>query len=273
MDKGFLYTGLEGKAVIVTGGSQGIGAAIVRKFAELGSIVTILDLNDDKGGEVVDSLNGHDIRFIHADLMAPDQCGRAVSEAALYGKQTTAMDGAYDRIDVLVNCAGRNDNVSVGADRDKIMRSLELNVGQYAHMISLCWPYLISSKGNVINIGSKTGDVGQKGSWAYSAAKGGVNALTYACARDGAPLDIRVNCVNPSEVPTELYHRWASDTFGGDALKAMAEIGAKIPLYGRMTSPEEIANAVVFLASNVLSSHTTGQILRPNGGHPQLNER
>src|SRR3989344_2545773 len=278
--RGALYTGLENKVVLVTGGTRGIGAEIVRQFAYQGSYVAFLGRNKERAKALLEELRSvqHIPVYAQVDLLVELSTVEGISFVTEYARTATGTS----HIDVFVNCAGANDNVGIGAGLAQIMRSLGRNLGQYLHVTSLCWNYLkaapvesiesVELRGNVINIGSKTGDVGQKGSWGYSASKGGITAFTFTAAREGLPVGIRVNQVNPSEVDGDHYREWADGAFPGKAEATIASIGRGIPLGGRMTTEAEIAYTVLFLASNRLSSATTGQIIRPNGGHPQLNE-
>jgi len=267
--EGILKTGLEGKVVLVTGGTRGIGVEIVRQFARQGSYTVFIGRNQEagKGLELELGQEGYEGMFYCANLLSAPGCMGAVRFVANYGKEKTKTLGEYDKIDILVNCAGYNDGLGPDCGRDSIRESLDLNLGQYIHMISLCWKYLKASKGNVVNIGSKTGEFGQKGSWVYSAANGGIDTLTKSAARDGTEYGIRVNCVIPSEVDGAHWREWARE-----AGKDFEEEARRVPLGHRMTTEAEIANAVLFLASPLLSSHTTGAFLKVNGGYPQLLE-
>lgn len=128
-------------------------------------------------------------------------------------------------------------------------------------------PYLKQSKGAIVNIGSKTAETGQGNTSAYAASNGGRNALTREWAVELLPYSIRVNAVIVAECYTPLYQTWIK-TFESpeEKLKLITE---KIPLEKRMTTPEEIANMVVFLLSD-RSSHTTGQIIHVDGGYVHL---
>jgi L-fucose dehydrogenase len=128
-------------------------------------------------------------------------------------------------------------------------------------------PYLIKSKGAIVNIGSKTAETGQGNTSAYAASNGGRNALTREWAVELLKYNIRVNAVIVAECFTPLYEKWIK-TFENpeEKLKSITE---KIPLEKRMTTPEEIANMVVFLLSE-RSSHTTGQIIHVDGGYVHL---
>jgi L-fucose dehydrogenase len=275
--RGFLYLGLEDKVVLVTGGTGGIGAETVRQFAKIGAFPVFTGRDQEKGKALEKELHdaGYSGKFIQTDHVDEEQCKRAVVQAAEYGRKKTRTSEEYDKLDVLVNCAGYNDDVGIGVSWEEITDSLALNLVQYIFMSSECWKYLIKSGGNIVNIGSKTGQFGQKDSWAYAAANGGINALTLSAARNGADYGIRVNCVSPSEVDGEHYRKWAEErarSEGGSAGDFMRDIAQNIPLGRRMTMEREIADAVLILASPIRSSHRTGEIHTPGGGYPLLIE-
>jgi L-fucose dehydrogenase len=126
---------------------------------------------------------------------------------------------------------------------------------------------LIKNKGAIISIGSKIAETGQGGTSGYAAAKGAINALTREWALDLADRGVRVNAVIPAEVMTPMYRRWLDSLKNPE--KTLHSIEQTIPLGNRMTLDQEIADAVVFLASD-RSAHTTGQIFHPDGGYIHL---
>jgi L-fucose dehydrogenase len=128
-------------------------------------------------------------------------------------------------------------------------------------------PELIKTKGAIVNITSKTAETGQGGTSAYAAANGGRNALTREWAVELLKYGIRVNAVVVAESWTPLYESWIKTLPNPE--EKLKEIVSKIPLENRMTTPEEIANAVAFLLS-VKSSHTTGQLVHVDGGYVHL---
>jgi NAD(P)-dependent dehydrogenase (short-subunit alcohol dehydrogenase family) len=167
----------------------------------------------------------------------------------------------------LIHNAGSNDGVGLDAQPDKFMESLNKNLSHIFALTHYSIDELIKNKGAIINIGSKVAETGQGGTSGYAAAKGAMNALTREWAIDLADKGVRVNSVIPAEVMTPMYRRWL------DSLKKPGEtlhsIEQNIPLGNRMTKDQEIANAVVFLASD-RSAHTTGQIFHPDGGYVHL---
>ena len=251
---------LKEKIIIVTGGSGGIGRSVVESFAQEGSIPVILGRNKDAVGEFRESLeqSGYTADQIVVDLTNTQACIEGLR----------AIGDKYGHIDVLVNNAGVNDTVSLEDGPDAFRQSLEKNLVQIYTCAHACLPYLDASNGNIVNIGSKVSVTGQGGTSGYAASKGGMDALTREWALDLAPRGIRVNCVVPAEVITPMYQRWLESSVD-DPEEAIREIGQLIPLGRRTTTEEEIANAVVFVASSV-SSHTTGQILYVDGGYTHL---
>ncbi len=172
------------------------------------------------------------------------------------------------RIDGLVNNAGVNDGVGLErGDYESFMASLHKNVVHYYLMAHYALPELIKSKGAIVNITSKTAETGQGNTSVYAAANGGRNALTREWAVELLKYGIRVNAVVVAECWTPAYETWIETLT--DAQEKLNEITAKIPLENRMATAEEIANMTAFLMS-ARSSHTTGQIIRVDGGYVHL---
>ena len=157
--------------------------------------------------------------------------------------------------------------MGLDAQPDKFTESLNKNLSHIFDLTHYSIDELIKNRGVIINIGSKVAETGQGGTSGYAAAKGAMNALTREWAIDLADKGVRVNSVIPAEVMTPMYRRWL------DSLKNPEEtlhsIEQNIPLGNRMTMDQEIADAVVFLASD-RSAHTTGQIFHPDGGYVHL---
>lgn len=248
--------GLEQQVVIVTGGAKGIGAAISRAFAAEGARVAILGRNPAEAAALIAELRGQG-RL--ADSFPCELTDEAQVRAAV-----AAVQAQHGRIDVVVNNAGVNDGVGLRRPVADFRASLEKNLVHCFVAVSAALDALIATKGCIINIGTKCAVTGQGGTSGYVAAKGALNGLTREWALDLAPHGIRVNCVLPAEVMTPQYERWISTR--PDPAASLAEINRTIPLGQRMTTAEEIANTVVFVASP-RSSHTTGQILYVDGGY------
>lgn len=249
--------GLEEKVALVTGGARGIGAAISRTFAEEGATVIVAARERAQADELLASLrsNGRSVHVVQVELTDEQQCRDAFAW----------IGDNFGKIDVLVNNAAVNDRVSLEAGVGEFRESLEKNLVQVYQCAQLALPYLLESQGNIVNIGSKVAVTGQGGTSGYAASKGGVNSLTREWAVHLAKHGIRVNCVVPAEVMTPLYQRWlhSSTDYPDEAVRRICRM---VPFGQRMTTAQEIANTVVFVASSA-SSHTTGQILYVDGGY------
>jgi L-fucose dehydrogenase len=147
------------------------------------------------------------------------------------------------------------------------MWSLKLNMVSYFLVVKHALPHLKSSKGNILNIGSKVGLTGQGGTSGYAASKGGVLGLTREWAVDLIKDGIRVNAIIIAESFTPAYAAWIKTLENGE--EKLKSIINKIPLENRMTTPDEIAHTALFTISNK-SSHTTGQFLFCDGGYVHL---
>jgi NAD(P)-dependent dehydrogenase (short-subunit alcohol dehydrogenase family) len=252
--------GLQGKTVLVTGGAKGIGEGIVRALGEEGAIPVIVDRDEAAGRLLVDDMAkaSHRCELVVADLEEPGRCPGAVEEAV----------EKAGRIHGLVNNAGINDNVGLRTgSAQEFMDSLRRNVLHYFEMTQCALPYLKASKGSVVNISSKVALTGQGGTSGYTAAKGGILALTREWAIDLLEDGVRVNAVLPGDVMTPLYRQWL-DTFP-DPQEKLESIVSNIPLENRMTPVEEIAAMTVFLLSPS-AGHITGQHLVLDGGYVHL---
>lgn len=244
---------LKDKVIIITGGSKGIGEAAVRAFAKEESKVVIAGRSPNEGKSLAAETGGI---FIEAELSQEISCNKVVEET-----MTT-----YGQIDVLVNNAGYNDGVDLEQPPKRFMSSLQANLSHVYTLTHLCREQLRANKGSVVNIGSKVAVTGQGSTSGYAAAKGAMNALTREWAIALAP-EARVNAVLPAECITPQYQRWFNSLKNPEDTRRAIE--QMIPLGHRMTTPEELAAMIVFLASPV-SSHTTGQIIFVDGGYTHL---
>ena len=253
---------LNDKVVIVTGGSKGIGEGIVRSFVAEEANVVIVNRPGKEGDGLEEELRGQGkkVKFIAAELNEAQECKRVVDETVK----------EFGGIDVIVNNAGLNDSCGLDRTPEEFMRSVHNNLSHYYAMVHYSLPYLIKSEGNIVNIGSHVAVNGQGNTSGYVAAKGAINSLTREWAVDLLKHGIRVNCVIPGNIWTNSYAKWvASFPNPEEGKRAVKEISDITPLGRRFTTCEELADMVVFLASS-RSSHTTGEIVYPDGGYTHL---
>lgn len=252
--------GLQNKVIVVSGGAKGIGEGIVRVLAAEGALPVIIGRSDADNKALLTELKAQGFQgdSVVAELTVPAECEKAISEIVQ----------KHGRIDGLVNNAGVNDGVGLEkGNYTAFIESLHRNLVHYYLLAHHALPHLIRSKGAIVNIGSKTAETGQGNTSAYAAANGGRNALTREWAVELLPHGIRVNAVIVAECYTPLYQRWIQTLPNPE--EKLRDITAKIPLGNRMTTAEEIANAVAFLLSE-RSSHTTGQLIHVDGGYVHL---
>ena len=245
--------GLRDKIVLVTGGAKGIGAATVEAFLAEDCRVVLVDRDAETGTSLEKSL-GSRVSYIEADLTNLEACQKAI-------EQTVSLFGG---LDVLVNNAGFNDGLGLETPPEDFMISVQNNLLHVYAMTHYALPQLRKGPGCLVNLGSKVSETGQGHTSAYAAAKGAISALTREWAVALAPDKIRVNCVIPAECLTDQYEQFfQSQAKPEEAKKAIADI---VPFEKRLTTPEEIAQTIVFLASD-RSSHTTGQLVFVDGGY------
>jgi 2-hydroxycyclohexanecarboxyl-CoA dehydrogenase len=238
---------LEGRKAFVTGGAQGIGAAISRRLAAEGADVVIGDLKVDLAKEVAGEI---DAEVVELDVTSLDSA-KAAAEAA----------GPFD---ILVNNAGTDQfgffHQTTPEQWDIV---LDVNLKGVLHCTFAVLPGMQQAGyGRIVNIASEAGRVGSKGSAVYSAAKGGVIAFTKVMAREGARFNINVNGIAPGPIETPLLMQALE--FGEIGEKVIENMKAGTQ-QRRMGQPEEVAAAVAFFASDD-ASYVTGEILGVSGG-------
>jgi NAD(P)-dependent dehydrogenase (short-subunit alcohol dehydrogenase family) len=242
---------LDGKVAVVTGGCSGIGLAAVKRFAEEGAQVVIGDLDDARGKEVVDGIAG---LFVHCDVTDKGQVD------ALF----KAAKDTYGSVDVAFNNAGISppeDDSILDTDLDAWRRVQEVNLTSVYLCCKAALPYMLEQgKGSIINTASFVAVMGAATSQiSYSASKGGVLSMSRELGVQFARNGVRVNALCPGPVNTPLLQ----ELFASDEDRAQRRL-VHVPM-GRFAEPEEIANAVLFLASDE-SSFITANTFLVDGG-------
>ncbi|MCG3177214.1 MAG: 3-oxoacyl-[acyl-carrier-protein] reductase FabG [Candidatus Omnitrophica bacterium] len=246
---------LESRTALVTGGSRGIGAAIVRRLWSEGAKVHFTyRAAEDQAREVIAS------------------CGGAVSASALDVTDAVACEAVVDEateklggLDIVVNNAGIiRDGLFLSMEDTDWAEVIETNLGGVFRICrAACRQMLMQGGGSIVNVSSIVGELGGVGQANYAASKGALNALTRSLAAELGPKGVRVNAVAPGMVRTDMT--------GAVRAVAAEKILERIPL-GRFAEPEEIASAVAFLASDD-AKYLTGQVVTVDGGLSLLGRR
>jgi 2-keto-3-deoxy-L-fuconate dehydrogenase len=239
---------LDNRVALVTGGASGIGEATCRAMAAAGATVIVADLNAEAAEKLAAEL-------VNARAMVLD----IASESAV-----NTVFASLDRLDVLVNNAGIG---LVGGIEDTTLADFErlmlVNVTGMFLVTRAAVPKLLTTKGNIVNIGSVAGVVGIKKRYAYCATKGAVVAMTKQLAVEYAQ-QIRVNCICPGTVDSPFVEGYLEKYHKHEKEKVRQELNQRQPI-GRLGRPEEIANLALYLASEE-AAFITGSIVAIDGG-------
>jgi len=243
---------LKDRVAVITGASRGIGKATALLFAQAGCNLLInYHAKEYAALEVVSSAEkfGVTVKQFQADVSQKNQ----VDEMIRY------TIGEFGKIDILVNNAGIWKYATIDKmTEEQLHETMELNLYSAFYATTTAVSHMIKQKsGNIVNISSTAGQRGEPFHSHYAASKGAIISLTKSLAVELAPHNIRVNCVAPGWVDTDMIHASLTGEDREDILQ-------KIPL-GRAGTPEEIASGVLFLASD-LATFITGEIMNVNGG-------
>ena len=240
---------LNGKVAIVTGGTRGIGLAIVKKFLDAGAKVVLFGSKKESVEKALAELKNENKEVIgfYPNLTSETEVRETFK----------AIVEQFGKIDILVNNAGLSSSTKIEdytiEEYDKIANVNMKGVFVCSKEIV---PYLKETKGNIINISSMVRIYGQPAGCVYPMSKFAVNGLTKSLSRERAPVGIRVNAVAPGITKTDMVA-----SLPDEMIKPLI---ATIPI-GRIGEPEDIANACLFLASD-MASYVTGEIMQVDGG-------
>lgn len=235
------------KTVLITGGSRGIGKAMVYAFSNAGYNV-LLNFNQSE-----DASNK-----IASELKNVKPYGANIGNQQSVFNMVEYANNVFGKIDVLINNAGiACTGLFQDLELDEWERLINVNLTGTYNLCKAVLPQMINRKaGKIINISSVWGITGASMEVAYSATKAGIIGLTKALAKEVGPSNINVNCIAPGIVMTDMVSNYS--------MKELDDITNEIPL-GRLGSSEDIAKVALFLASND-ADYITGQIISPNGG-------
>lgn len=237
------------RVALITGGSRGIGKEIAKKFASNNYNLVINYVSDNTDLESLKKeFENTKVLFVKADVTNYESCENMVNEAIK----------KFGRIDVLVNNAGiTKDNLLMRMKEEDFDKVININLKGTFNMTKIVTPYMMKQRyGKIVSISSVVGVTGNAGQSNYAASKAGIIGFTKSIARELASRNILANCIAPGFIKTDM-----TDVLS-DAVKE--SIHAQIPLK-KMGEPQEVANAVYFLASEE-NSYITGQVLNVDGG-------
>ncbi len=242
---------LKEKVAVVTGSARGIGKAIAEKFASAGANIVITDILKDEGEATAKELSekyGVQTVFLEANVAQMDGAKQLIDQTI----------EKFGKIDVLVNNAGiTRDGLFLRMKEEDFDRVININLKGTFNCTQAAYKTMIKQRsGSIINMASVIGLMGNVGQANYAASKAGVIAMGKSVAREGAKRGVRVNSIAPGFIRTDMTGVLSEDV--------QNQILSQIPM-GEMGTPEDIANAALFLASD-LSKYITGQVITVDGG-------
>lgn len=251
------FLSLDGKVAVISGAASGIGFGTAKLLAEYGAKIVLLDVSDEKGNKAAEEIKkeGGEALFVKCDVTSNDDCKNAID----------TVKNKFGRIDILFNNAGVTFRKTVVELEEKEW-DLVLDVGLKGTYLLSKYAIPVMAEGgggSIINTGSGWGLKGGDKAAAYCAVKGGIVNLTRAMAIDHGSQNIRVNSVNPGDTDTALLREEGRQL--GHETQSFLKDSAKGRPLERLGTPEDIAKAVLFLASD-LSSWITGAAIVVDGG-------
>ncbi|XP_068461402.1 3-oxoacyl-[acyl-carrier-protein] reductase FabG-like [Clinocottus analis] len=252
----FKVSSLKGKVTLITGASAGIGAGTSLLFAKLGALL---------------ALNGRDEENLKKVAKQCTDCGAAepllvpgdLTDEETVRKMVEKTVGHFGRLDVLINNAGILVMGSIEtSDLAQYDRVMNINVRAVYHLTQLCVPHLIKTKGSIVNVSSINGERAFPGVLAYCMSKSAIDHFTRCTALDLAPKQVRVNCVRPGVIVTEVHNK--AGIVGDEYAQFIADCKHTHAL-GRPGEVDEVAQSIAFLASDA-ASFITGVNLPIDGG-------
>ncbi len=242
---------LKDKTAVITGGVRGIGKAIAKKFCENGADVILLyRSNDEEAQKTVEELGqyGTKVMLLKGDVADPET---AAAAAAMVKEE-------FGKVDILVNNAGiTNDKLMMRMSPEDFTRVINANLNGAFYMMKELSSLMVKKRtGAIINMASVSGLKGNPAQVNYSASKAGIVGMTLSAAKELGRRGIRVNAIAPGFIDTDMTAVLTDE---------QKEAAAKQITLGRMGQPEDIANAALFLASD-MSAYITGQVISVDGG-------
>ena len=246
---------LQGRVALITGGTEGIGLATAELFLETGASVMISGRSEEKGRRALRKLSKHGaVEFVRGDVSRSVDARRMVDRTVKW----------FGRLDILFNNAGVYlEKFAEDTTEEEWDRVLDINVKGTFLVTKFAIPHMKKQRrGSIINNSSDAGIIGNRACPAYCASKGAITVMTKAMALDYAKFNIRVNCVNPGIIDTPMLEREGRASRDAEAYLRSSD---EVQPIGRVGRPEEVANAVLFLASDE-ASFITGTALSVDGG-------
>jgi 2-hydroxycyclohexanecarboxyl-CoA dehydrogenase len=247
--------GAQGKTAVITGGAKGIGRSIGLRLAREGAHIGILDIEKERADKTAQEIAALGVKSIALECDVTD-----------YARVKQAVAEVHEHcgsIDILINNTGI-DKSQFFVDTDQALweRIINVNYRTFLNATHACIPYMIEQKsGTIVSLGSDAGRVGNSGEVLYCGTKAAIMASSKALARELARFNIRVNCVAPGPVQTDLL----AGLHEGEKGKRIMEAVAKMIPMKRLGEPEDVADVVAFFVSDD-ARYLTGQVLSVDGG-------